>query len=305
MSSSLPEGVVLEHPRPEDAPRVLATLAAFDEHYLGESEWMLDELEADWRETELARDVWMAVDAEQVVGYVSLAERGGEWEFDGYVHPERFGEGIGGALVDLAESEARARGSRMTRTGILGADEAAHRLLAERGFEVVRRFYRMRIELGERPEPPTWPEGLNSVPADLEADLEAIHAALDDAFSEHWNMTPVPHEDWVRRQRERGRLDDPSLWIVVRDGDEIAGLASLERERFGTAWVGRLGVRAPWRRRGLGDAILREAFVRLWDAGRRVVALGVDAQNETGATRLYERAGMRVHWSATVFEKAL
>jgi hypothetical protein len=36
-----------------------------------------------------------------------------------------------------------------------------------------------------------------------------------------------------------------------------------------------------------------------------VIALGVDAQNETGATRLYERAGMQVHWSATVFERAL
>jgi len=36
-----------------------------------------------------------------------------------------------------------------------------------------------------------------------------------------------------------------------------------------------------------------------------VVGLGVDAQNETGATRLYERAGMTVHWSATAFEKAL
>jgi mycothiol synthase len=304
MSSSLPEGVVLEHPRPEDAPRVLATLCAFDKHYLGESEWMLDELEADWRETDLAGDVWTAVDGEQVVGYVSLSERGGDWEFDGYVHPARFGEGIGGALVDLAESEARERGSRMIRTGVLGADEAAHQLLADRGFEVVRGFYRMRITLDERPAPPSWPEGLRETPVDLDADLEAVHAALDDGFSEHWNINPVAYDEWARRQRERGRLDDPSMWIVVRDGDEIAGLASLERERFGAGWVGRLTVRTPWRRRGLGEAILLEAFGRLWDSGQRVVALGVDAQNETGATRLYERAGMKLHWSATVLEKA-
>jgi mycothiol synthase len=249
--------------------------------------------------------VWIALEGDRVVGYLKLSSRTGVLEFDGYVHPERFGEGIGGALVELSESEARARDRRTTRTGVLDQDEAAHRLLSERGYASVRRFWRMRVTLVERPEPPTWPDGLRETPADLDVDLEALHAALEEGFADHWNTAPVPHEAWVRRQRERGRLEDPSMWIVVRDGDEIAGLAQLERERFGTGWVGSLAVRPRWRRRGLGEAILRGGFRRLWDAGQRVIALGVDAQNETGATRLYERAGMQVHWSATVFERAL
>jgi hypothetical protein len=40
-----------------------------------------------------------------------------------------------------------------------------------------------------------------------------------------------------------------------------------------------------------------------WDTGHRVVACR-RAERDRG-TRLYERVGMHVHWSATVFEKAL
>ena len=89
---------------------------------------------------------------------------------------------------------------------------------------------------------------------------------------------------------------DPSLWLLAFDGDELAGcsLGYLER---GTdtdlGWIGTLGVRAPWRRRGLGEALLRRSFAALHARGKRRIGLGVDAGNVTGALRLYERAGMR------------
>ena len=55
-----------------------------------------------------------------------------------------------------------------------------------------------------------------------------------------------------------------------------------------------LAVRRPWRRRGLGEALLREAFVALGAAGKRRAGLGVDAENTTGAVALYKRVGMHV-----------
>ena len=70
-------------------------------------------------------------------------------------------------------------------------------------------------------------------------------------------------------------------------------------------WVSELGVAPAWRRRGLGLALLRESFRRFRETGETVAALGVDSQNPTGATRLYERAGMRVLWRADVWEKEL
>ena len=53
-----------------------------------------------------------------------------------------------------------------------------------------------------------------------------------------------------------------------------------------------LFTRRPWRRRGVGAALLADAFARLWERGERSVGLSVDAASDTGAFRLYERAGM-------------
>jgi mycothiol synthase len=69
--------------------------------------------------------------------------------------------------------------------------------------------------------------------------------------------------------------------------------------------VSELAVRCPWRRQGLGLALLRRAFAEFYSRGRRKVALAVDSQSLTGATRLYERAGMRDERLYSVYRKEL
>lgn len=75
--------------------------------------------------------------------------------------------------------------------------------------------------------------------------------------------------------------------------------------RFGAGWVNAVAVRPPWRRRGLGLALLSRAIAEMERRGEKRVALAVDAANRTGATRLYERAGMEIEFEAVVFEKSL
>ena len=70
-------------------------------------------------------------------------------------------------------------------------------------------------------------------------------------------------------------------------------------------WIRSLFVRRPWRRRGLGMALLLDAFRRFHERGERKVGLGVDAESETGATRLYERAGMQVAEATAICRKEL
>ena len=80
-------------------------------------------------------------------------------------------------------------------------------------------------------------------------------------------------------------------------GDEIVGVCLCRSEWQGDStmgWVSVLGVRSSWRRKGLGRALLLQAFAELRALGKRTVGLGVDGLNPTGAVRLYERAGMRV-----------
>ena len=72
-----------------------------------------------------------------------------------------------------------------------------------------------------------------------------------------------------------------------------------------SGWIDTLGVRRPWRRQGLAEALLYHSFAELRRRGRTRVELGVDASSLTGATRLYEKAGMRAIREFTSFEKEL
>ena len=96
------------------------------------------------------------------------------------------------------------------------------------------------------------------------------------------------------------RFFDPTLWLPAWTGDRLVG-ASLNMDEDGEAWVQTLGVLREARGRGLGRALLLESFRMFHRRGRRHVLLGVDSENLTGATRLYENAGMSIdrqwdHW---------
>ena len=60
------------------------------------------------------------------------------------------------------------------------------------------------------------------------------------------------------------------------------------------AWIGQLGTRAAWRRRGLASLLLATALTAFRDAGYERAALDVDSENATGALGLYERLGFIV-----------
>ena len=101
---------------------------------------------------------------------------------------------------------------------------------------------------------------------------------------------------------------DPTLLFLAMDDDEIAGFNICRAAAYDdleVGWVGTLGVRRPWRKRGIGLALLRHSFSEFYRRGKRKVGLGVDAQNLTGALRLYEQAGMHIHRAFDQYEKEL
>jgi ribosomal protein S18 acetylase RimI-like enzyme len=101
---------------------------------------------------------------------------------------------------------------------------------------------------------------------------------------------------------------DPSLWFLAVNGDNIAGIAlclSEARGRPELGWVSVLGVRPAWRGQGLGLALLKHAFAEFHRRGKRTVGLAVDSESLTGATRLYERAGMHVARDGRSYERVL
>jgi mycothiol synthase len=170
--------------------------------------------------------------------------------------------------------------------------------LERAGWHHDRTAWVMEIDLrAAAPLPaPQWPEGIVVRQADLERDARAVHEAEVDSFSDHYGYVPQAFEDWFHFRTQFMRAE-PELWILAMDGDTIAGIALCSSGRPGDpdlGWISTVGVRRPWRRRGLALAILHHGFRLLADRGKARVGLGVDAESLTGATRLYEKAGMHV-----------
>lgn len=132
-----------------------------------------------------------------------------------------------------------------------------------------------------------------------------MYDAILDAFADHWDFVPTVYDEW-EHFTVRSTDFDPALWFLAMEGDEIAGFSLCKSERRpNTGHVGVLGVRLPWRNRGLGLALLLHSFHELRARGRPKADLGVDAENTTGAVRLYERAGMSVVRRSDSYERAL
>jgi ribosomal protein S18 acetylase RimI-like enzyme len=171
------------------------------------------------------------------------------------------------------------------------------------GFEPVRHSYRMEIALATEPPPPVWPEGI-TVRNATAADHRLIHQAVIEVWrdtSDHYDET---FEDWAHWNVESPSYD-PSLWFLAHAGDELAGFSVCRRDDVdeSAGYVGLLGVRRPWRRQGLGEALLLRSFQAFRERGWTRGTLGVDASSPTGATRLYERAGMSVYRTTVFLER--
>lgn len=301
----------LRPPTFEDLPAINALLRRVTEEDYGEPEDEAENLGIMFRALDLERDAWVvdASDGDLVAAAMVRLRHPTRVRSAGAVAPEYRGRGLGTALLDRIEARAGelARGAPAGEEVWLGQDvapdnAAARRLLGRRGFECVRHFWKMAIELAEETPAPEWPKGIRLVPFDLDQAREAFDAS-EEAFADHWEHHPHEYEEWRAWSIERESFD-PALWLIARAGDEIAGIA-FNYAAPEEGWIGVLGVRRPWRRRGLGRALLLESFRVLRERGLPRAALGVDAANPTGATALYENAGMRVLLQSDLFRKIL
>jgi mycothiol synthase len=288
---------------PEDFPALAAFLAEDETHIFGRpSRVGVADVTAWLSGPDLSRDSWLFEENGGLValGWVEKHEDTGLAV--GVVHREQRGRGLGSTLVDRSEERLRALGATRIHNVTLGPDRAAPPLLESRGYREVRRFWDMTIELDdEPPRDPQLPEGFQIEP--FSTDLaRAFHGALEEAFAEHWEHEPEPFEKWWERQVAKPD-HDPSLWFLVRAGDEVVAATRNDPERSGGGWIGAIGVRRPWRGRGLAKALLLHSFREFHRRGQRRVGLGVDSQNATGATQLYESIGMVVDSEQVVWEK--
>ncbi len=235
---------------------------------------------------------------------VERADRAGMAVFElwGNVHPDVRRRGIGRGLLEANLRRAAERAADEPSERVVEArayvDEGAigHRAIVEaRGFEPIRWYFTMhRPNLDDIPDAPL-PAGLELRP--LMPDHQRLVWEADvEAFRDHWQAREPSDTD--RASLFAKTEFDPALWVVAWDGDEVAGVVAPwiwreENAALGVArgWLERISVRRPWRGRGLGRALTAEGLRRIRDAGMTDAMLGVDADNPTGALRLYESLG--------------
>jgi ribosomal protein S18 acetylase RimI-like enzyme len=178
--------------------------------------------------------------------------------------------------------------------------------MSSKGYREVRRFELRRVDFEGEPPLPREVEGI-VVRGFRPEEAGRLYEAHVEAFADHWGEGKETFEDFRHHHMDAPDFD-AELWFVAWEGDELAGyVGALERSREDPSrgYIPLLGVRRPYRRRGLGEALLRTAFAALYARGRQGVELHVDADSLTGATRLYERVGMSAHPRFASWEKEL
>jgi mycothiol synthase len=235
----------------------------------------------------------------------------------GYVVPGHRRRGIGGALVAANIEHLRSLAARhdtdRPKVLVLGTNQhsIAGPILAQRhGYAPVRWFFDMERPLaGDLPGVPPLPEGLEVRPVGPD-DARRIWHADHDAFQDHWggfDDSDAAFQRWIESPDFA-----PELFVVAFDGEEVAGavlnaIYPDENEQLGVrrGWLDSVFTRRPWRRRGLAGALIIRSLHLLRQRGMERAVLGVDADNPSGALRLYESAGFAEVARTTVWQRPL
>jgi len=260
----------------------------------------------------------------EVIGYSRgtwQMEGSGErrYMFFGRILPGWRHKGIGQAMLGWMEGRLReiAAGhppeiEKYFMSFVMQGETGLAAMLEKTGYQPVRYGFEMvRPDLENIPDYPL-PDGLEVRPV-LPEHHRAIWEADTEAFRDHWGFVEPSEEDYQAWLVDK-TFFRPELWQVAWDiaKDQVAGQVRMyidheqnklyHRQR---GWTEFISVRRPYRRRGLARALIARSLRAQKQAGMTESALGVDSENLSGATKVYEDCGFRVVKRNTVYRKPL
>jgi ribosomal protein S18 acetylase RimI-like enzyme len=310
--TQLPAGWSTRRPTLDDVTEILAVVHASDIAAVG----MPDFSDDDVREVltspnfDPELDSWLALDPTGAVvawAYIENPGAGPRDFVECYADPERGGPAQR-PLLDLmlarvaARAAAAGRPELTARAGAIVSQREWTAALTETGFAFVKRYARMRVSLAGVPaEPPSPPPGVVIRPLRDEADLRLAHGIIEEAFVDSRDHQPIDYAGW----RQRIPTITWDEWFVAEiDGVPGGALQSAEpAEGTDEAWIKMLAVLRPYRRRGVGEALLRHALAAYARKGRTHAGLGVDLTNPTEPVRLYRSVGLTPAYEADMYER--
>jgi GNAT superfamily N-acetyltransferase len=285
-----------------------------------------------YRFVPLSSERIVAVDKDNaVVGYAYF--RSGDDHIIGEtrvsVHPDRWEEGIGTALlawVDARATEDAAKAPQGIQTVLqticYEAERDAIRRFEDHGFHRVREWTHFLLKMNEPPVVPPLAPHLTLREMDLENDWDLVGPALEDAFATHWGAIPPGSYETVREEdsqenesvnkeetpEDASYSNTAGYCFIILDGDTVAGgvLCNAKLvERADTGRIGSIFVRPRYRRQGLGRTLLLTAFDVFWKNGFRRIILDTDSESFSNSASLYQGVGMSPYRSEYVYEKEI
>jgi mycothiol synthase len=232
------------------------------------------------------------------------------------VHPEARGP-LDDEVLAWAEARVRELGRErglppLLRSGTADHYAVQHELLKRHGYEIERYFFTMERQLDLPIPEAALPEGYRLFTPQTQDDHVRWLDAFNMSFIDHWNHHPASleeHMHWIGNEPYyRGDL---TLLAEAPDGQVAAfcfcfiHTAENERNNRLAGWIASLGTRRGFRKLGLGRNMLLLGMQRLKAEGMRTARLGVDAENPSGALRLYESVGFEPIMKRVSYAKRL
>ncbi len=213
--------------------------------------------------------------------------------------PEFRGREVARQLMATVLEELKARGMTTAHTWTDSAREDNIRLFEEFGFERVRVFSLMGMELADVRQGIGENEDvtIRLLRPDVEDDIRLFDWLDNEAFKEHFNHRPNVLEETRAYLLSSPYLKQREFFFAMLNGEAVGTVGvgideSYNREK--NAKIGEIitiGVLKPYRGQGVGTRLVLHALENL--RGKRMTGaiVGVDDYNPTRARGLYEKVG--------------
>lgn len=284
----------LEHPIIDEIKDVFDFMCANDIAEYGEPDSDFGDLEDEWKETDLKRDVWILKENGRICGYSLVSGEGDRFHMDLYAHNDHTPAGWIDRLIEPAlERVKEKKGNNPDKVRLTvyscnvnrGVGEALRRY----GFSVHTWHYRMQVDFSGPMEAVEWPQDFCIGPYTPDAEEELYNLIKSTFDWQEHEMPPI--EDW-RKHLFRGGRFDPDYFVLVRKDGKLVG-AALSYNEGPWGWIRQLAVSKDLQGQGFGSKLLRHMFHIYQQAGKKSVALGVASLNQN-AFQFYERVGMKM-----------
>jgi len=211
---------------------------------------------------------------------------------DIYAKPELENlESVVGWAIDLAQKE---HPEWKMWPGANFLDKRLQSAWTSYGFEFLRRYYTMRMNISEVPTIRKI-EGVEIRAIDISDPQQVAiwHKLHQNAFTTHFGFVPRELEKW--RELVIDASTDPNgVFIAFKDGEPV-GFCQCNDEYadVNKGNISLLGVAQESQGLGIGEALLQTGIVYSASKGFDTLELNVDTGNESGALKLYEKVGFK------------